>query len=178
MLPPEQRREVAGPPDWYFWPQLLGCCEWPLKSSGTPRASNGLTVTLSLVLSPPPLAPWVPRPSIGLTSDPMCDPASVCFRPSHLECFLRPLKGWTGGAGMGGGRVVGGGSGGSGVSVVLLASDVSKLESALDVVDRHGYVNTSEVSLAAWLARRHATYTRGVMLDGCIVLLCGRRRGG
>lgn len=63
---------------------------------------------------------------------------------------------------MGGGREVvgGGGSGGCGVSVVLLASDVSKLESALDVVDRHGYVNTSEVkvlTVSAWLARCRAT---------------------
>ncbi|CAM9798334.1 unnamed protein product [Ectocarpus sp. 12 AP-2014] len=64
-------------------------------------------------------------------------------RPSHLECFLRPLKGWTGGAGMGGGREVGGGD----VPVVLVADDVSRLESALEVVDRHGYVNTSEVYL-------------------------------
>ncbi|CAB1119674.1 unnamed protein product [Ectocarpus sp. CCAP 1310/34] len=64
-------------------------------------------------------------------------------RPSHLECFLRPLKGWTGRAGMGGGREVGGGC----VPVVLVADDVSGLESALEVVDRHGYVNTSEVYL-------------------------------
>lgn len=42
---------------------------------------------------------------------------------------------------MGGGREVGGG----GVPVVLVADDVSRLESALEVVDRHGYVNTSEV---------------------------------
>lgn len=45
---------------------------------------------------------------------------------------------------MGGGRVVGGGSGG--VPVVLVAEDVSKLETALDVVDKNGYVNTREVS--------------------------------
>eukprot|EP00903_Cladosiphon_okamuranus_P012012 g11279.t1 len=64
-------------------------------------------------------------------------------RPSHLECFLRPLKGWTGGAGMGGGR----GFGGGGVPVVLVAEDVSKLETALDVVAKNGYVNTSEVYL-------------------------------
>lgn len=43
---------------------------------------------------------------------------------------------------MGGGREVGGG----GVPVVLLAEDVSKLETALDVVDKSGLVNTSEVS--------------------------------
>eukprot|EP00752_Nemacystus_decipiens_P013364 g11833.t1 len=59
-------------------------------------------------------------------------------RPSHLECFLRPLNGWTGGA-----EMVGGG----GVPVVLVAEDVSKLETALEVVDKHGYVNTSEVYL-------------------------------
>ncbi|CAM9579746.1 unnamed protein product [Scytosiphon promiscuus] len=64
-------------------------------------------------------------------------------RPSHLECFLRPLKGWTGGAGMGGGREVGGG----GVPVVLVAPDVSKLASALEVVDKNGFINTREVYL-------------------------------
>lgn len=46
---------------------------------------------------------------------------------------------------MGGGKEVGGG----GVPVVLVADDVSRLESALEVVDRHGYVNTSEVSYLA-----------------------------
>ena len=65
----------------------------------------------------------------------------LLYRPSHLECFLRPLKGWTGGAGIGDGREVGGGD----VPVVLVAENVSKLETALDVVDKNGYVNTSEV---------------------------------
>lgn len=59
-------------------------------------------------------------------------------RPSHLECFLRPLKGWTGGSdGEGGGR---------GVPVVLVAKTVDQLEGALEVVDRTGQINTRDVS--------------------------------
>lgn len=68
------------------------------------------------------------------------------LRPSHLECFLRPLKGWTGGGGMGGGREVGGG----GVPVVLVAPDVSKLASALEVVDKNGFINTREVCVCVF----------------------------
>lgn len=50
---------------------------------------------------------------------------------------------------MGGGREVGGG----GVPVVLVAEDVSKLETALDVVEKNGLVNTSEVSGISTRAR-------------------------
>lgn len=65
----------------------------------------------------------------------------MLHRPSHLECFLKPLKGWTGGAGVGGRREFGGG----GVPVVLVAQSLEKLDSALAVVERNGYINTSEV---------------------------------
>lgn len=58
---------------------------------------------------------------------------------------------------MGGGREVGGG----GVPVVLLAEDVSKLETALDVVDKSGLVNTSEVSGTPPRARPIACWREG-----------------
>lgn len=69
---------------------------------------------------------------------------------SHLECFLRPLKGWTGGARVGGGSD----SGGGGVSVVLVTQNVDELERTLEEVGRNGYVNTSEVIIYTVGGRR------------------------
>lgn len=131
--------------------ELRVCIAMPHHQLGVPCVAI-LTYSRSSILVHPQCSPRFvepPAPSdslhdILLTPEPL--PSLVATplalsRPSHLECFLRPLKGWTGGAGMGGGREVGGG----GVPVVLVAEDVSKLETALDVVDKHGYVNTSEV---------------------------------
>lgn len=78
---------------------------------------------------------------------------------------------------MGGGRRAGGG----GVPVVLVAEDVSKLETALDVVNKNGYVNTSEVSgmpppLVCLLARPNACWAWGVLtrLELCSPWVVGR----
>lgn len=51
---------------------------------------------------------------------------------------------------MGGGREIGGG----GVPVVLVSPSVDRLDTALDVVDRNGYINTSEVILISPLLLR------------------------